>query len=362
MVQWRRYYTIMLESKDARLMRHRLVQSAKEHGIKPAAREFLCSPNTVRKWLRRFNGTLNSLQSISRRPHRSPNKLSRKQEKEIIRAKKNLISYGAARLKREMQLPYSEKAIRRVCREQKLVRKWRRKKQETKRLLRDIKKKWAAWKQISTDTKYLTDMPEYWIQARMHKLPWYQYTARDVSTGALFLSFSDELSITYATLFARRIMEHLKGHGVELPLVTVQTDNGTEFIGSWQAKSDSAFTIVIEGFKAHHKTIPPGAHRFQADVETVHSLMEYEFYIEHFKSRQDFIKKAADYQYFFNYVRKNSGKENKAPFDLLREKDLKVKLTILDLQPVFLEDMLKPLPRIQGVHDVWTFPLSYKFR
>jgi len=140
MVQWRRYYTIMLESKDARLMRHRLVQSAKEHGIKPVAREFLCSPNTVRKWLRRFNGTLNSLQSISRRPHRSPNKLSRKQEKEIIRAKKNLISYGAARLKREMQLPYSEKAIRRVCREQKLVRKWRRKKQETKRLLRDIKR------------------------------------------------------------------------------------------------------------------------------------------------------------------------------------------------------------------------------
>lgn len=356
MGQWWRYYTFMLESKDERLMRHRLVQSAKEHGIKFTARLFRCSKNTVRKWLRRFNGKLDSMESLSRRPNRSPNKLSSEQEREIIKAKKSLISYGAARLKREMQLPYSEKAIRRVCREQKLVRKWRRKKQQTKRLLRELKKSWPAWKQISTDTKYLTDLPEYMVQAKMHKLPLYQYTARDVSTGALFLAFADDLSITYATLFMRRIMGHLKEHKVEFPLVTVQTDNGSEFIGSWQAKGPSAFTIVVEGFKAHHKTIPPGAHRFQADVETVHSLMEYEFYIEWFKSRQDFIQKARTYQYFFNYVRKNSGKENKAPFDLLREKDLNIPLTILDLPPVFLEDMLKPLPKIQGGHHVWTFP------
>jgi transposase len=356
MGQWWRYYTFMLGSKDERLMRHRLVQNAKEHGIKPTARLFKCSTNTVRKWLRRFSGKLESLESMSRRPHRSPNKLSKKQEREIIRAKKSLKSYGAARLKREMELPYSEKAIRRVSREQKLVRKWRRKKQQTKRLLRDVKKKWAAWKQMSTDTKHLKDMPEYRVQANIHKLPWYQYTARDVSTGALFLAFSNELSITYATLFVKRIMTHLKEHEVEFPLVTVQTDNGTEFIGSWQAKGPSAFTIVVEGFKAHHKTIPPGAHRYQSDVETVHSIMEYEFYMEKFTSREDFLQKATTYQYFFNYARKNSGKENKAPFDLLREKDLNVPLTILDLPPVFLEDLLKPLPKIQGGHHVWTFP------
>ena len=356
MVIYGRYYTFMLESKDARLMRHRVVQSAKEHGIKPTARSFLCSPNTVRKWLARFNGTLDSLQSKSRRPHRSPNKLSKKQEREIVRAKKKLIRWGAARLKRDMNLPYSEKAIRRVCREHKLVRKWRRKKTKTKQCLRDLKKLWRAWQQISTDTKFLNDMPEYWIQAKMLKLPLYQYTARDVSTGALFLSFSDELSITYATLFEKRIMGYLKEYGVKLPRVTVQTDNGSEFIGSWQAKSDSAFTIVIEKFKARHKTIPPGAHRYQSDVETVHSLMENEFYVERFKSRRDFITKAAIYQNFFNYARKNSGKESKTPFELLREKDLKTSLKILDLPPVFLEDLLKPLPKIQGVHDVWTFP------
>lgn len=350
------YYTIMLESKEPKRFRLRLVRCAKKEGIKPAARLFSCSSNTVRKWLRRFDGTLASLESMSRAPLRSPNKLSVEAEREILKAKKKLPTWGAARLKRDMELPYSEKAIRRVLKEHGELRKWRRKKSQTKRCLREIKKQWDAWQQISTDTKYLDDMPEYWIQARKHNLPKHQYTARDVSTGALFLGFADDLSITYATLFKNRMMQHLKEHAVDFTRVTVQTDNGSEFIGSWQAKSDSAFTRAVERMGARHKTIPVGAHRFQADVETVHSLIENEFYFERFRSRRDFIRKAATYQNFFNYVRKNSGKENKCPFDLMREKDLNISPKILDLPPVYLDELLRPLKPSQGVHDVRTYP------
>jgi len=310
----------------------------------------------VRKWLRRFDGTLASLEDRSRAPRTSPNKLSIEAEREILKAKKKLVTWGAARLKRDMNLPYSEKAIRRVLKAHGKLKKWRRKKPQTKKCLREIKKQWDTWQQISTDTKYLDDMPEYWIQARQLDLPRYQYTARDVSTGALFLGFADELSITYATLFKKRIMEHLNAHAVDLTNVTVQTDNGSEFIGSWQAKEDSAFTRTVERMGARHKTIPPGAHRFQADVETVHSLMEHEFYIERFKSRRDFIRKAATYQNFFNYVRKNSGKEHKCPFDLIREKDLNISPKILHLPPVYLNELLPPLKPSQGVHHVRTYP------
>ena len=356
MVFFARYYTIMLESKDPKFLRYRLVKTAEEKGIKPAARFFHCSPNTVRKWLGRFDGELSSLVSMSRRPQTSPNKLSKEDEMKIVKAKKKLITWSAKRLKQDMELPYSEKAIRRVVKEHGLGRKWRRKKPQTKRCLREIKKLWWTWQQISTDTKYLNDIPEYWVQARAHNLPKHQYTARDVSTGALFLGFADELSITYSTLFKRRILEHLKGHEVDFSRVTVQTDNGSEFIGSWQAKHDSAFTCVVEGMGARHKTIPPGAHRFQADVETVHSLMENEFYIEKFRTRREFIRKAEIYQNYFNYARKNTGKENKTPFELIREKDLTTSLKILDLPPVFLEHLLRPPPHPRGVHDVRTYP------
>lgn len=359
------YYSVMRQSKDPRYCRLRLVQRAKEHGVKKTARLFRCSPNTVSKWLDRFDGTLDSLAEHSRRPNRSPNKLSHEAELEIVRAKRRLPTYGAARLKVVMKLPYSEKAIRRVCREHGLVRKWHRKKHQTKRCLREIKKKWRDWQQIDMDTKHLCDMPEYWLQAQKHHLPKYQYTARDVTSGALFLGFTDELSLTYAELFAERILTHLHQHGVDTSNVTVQTDNGSEFIGSWQAKDDSAFTRTVEGFRATHKTIPPRAHRFQADVETVHALMETEFYLERFKSRADFIAKAATYQLFFNCVRPNSGKENQCALELLKGKDLQQGFGLLYLPPVYGEDLLRErlsreargeLSRAEAAHDVRTYP------
>ncbi len=53
-------------------------------------------------------------------------------------------------------------------------------------------------------------------------------------------------------------------------------------------------------------------------MKTVHSLMENEFYIEKFRTRREFIRKAEIYQNYFNYARKNTGKENKTPFELIR--------------------------------------------
>ncbi len=59
----------------------------------------------------------------------------------------------------------------------------------------------------------------------------------------------------------------------------------------------------------------------QADVETVHNLIEMEFYeIEWFTSRQNFMDKAYSYQLYFNLQRPNSYKENKTPWQLVKEK------------------------------------------
>jgi len=305
----------------------------------------------------RFDGTLSSLADRSRAPHRRPNKLSPHAENRIIRAKRKLPTWGASRLKRDMNLPYSANAIRRILKEKGLLRKYRRKKHQVKRCLREIKCNWNIWQQISIDTKDLCDLPEYQLQARRLRLPRYQYTAREVTTGALFLGFSDELSLTYAELFAKRIIEHLQSRDVNTGKITWQSDNGSEFIGSWQAVEKSAFTKTIEAAGSTHKTIPPGAHRFQADVETVHSLVETEFYIERFKSTADFISKAATYQNFFNYVRPNSGKENKCPWNLLGEKDSNAPLDILYSTPVFLEDLLKErINAFREVHHVQVDP------
>lgn len=353
------YYTAMRDSKDPRYLRLEMVRHARKHGVKPAARHFHTTPNTVRKWLRRFDGTLDSLADHSRAPHYSPRKLPANDEARIVAVKQRLPTWGARRLKRDCRLPYSEKAIRRVCRDHGLNRTYRRRKHETKRCLREVKKQWCFLQQISTDTKDLCDIPEYWIGLKSRQLPRYQYTARDVTTGLLFLGFADELALSYATLFAQRIITHLHRCGQDLSRTTWQSDNGSEFIGSWQAKDDSAFTKTIQAVPGQvHRTIPPGQHRFQADVETVHSLMETEFYrIEPFRDRADFLAKAASYTLFFNLARENSGKENRTPWELIRDKQPRADPYIPMLEPVFLDELHHALlTSAPGGYDVWALP------
>jgi Domain of unknown function (DU1801) len=60
--------------------------------------------------------------------------------------------------------------------------------------------------------------------------------------------------------------------------------------------------------------IPPAAHTYQSDVETVHRLIQDEFFdIESFISRGDFLAKAHLYQHYFNLARPNSHKDNQSP-------------------------------------------------
>ncbi|HMO25861.1 MAG TPA: hypothetical protein PKB10_06290 [Tepidisphaeraceae bacterium] len=335
---------------------------AKRHGVKPTARAFKTTPKTVRKWLGRFDGTLDSLGSLSRAPHTRPRKLTQPQENKILQAKRAAPRFGARRLKLEFDLPYALKAIARVCREHHLDRKHRRRKHQTKRRLREVKKHWRLFQQIDIDTKNLCDIPEYWQPLRQLHLPQYQYTARDVTTGLLFLGYADELSLAYATVFAERIIKHLQACRQNLDGVTWQSDNGSEFVGSWQAEHDSAFTDAIQRIPGQiHRTIPPGQHRFQADVETVHNLMEQEFYeIDTFANRDDFLAKANHYQLFFNLARKNSAKENQTPWELTRQKnpDAHPMLPLLSVE--YLDKLHHQMLHqpAGGGYDIWGLPFS----
>jgi transposase len=354
------YYTVMRQSQDPKTLRLRMALYAREHGVKPAARAFHTTPKTVRKWLGRFDVKLASLEGRSRAPLKRPRKLGPAAEAKILAAKRCCPRFSARRLKRQFELPYGVKAIARVCRDHGLNRPWRRKKPRTKRLLREVKRHWRLFQQIDIDTKNLCDIPEYWQPLQGLNLPQYQYTARDVTTGLLFLGYSNELSLAYATVFAERIIKHLQGCGVDLSGATWQSDNGSEFIGSWQAKDDSAFTTAIQRVAGQaHRTIPPGQHRFQADVETVHNLMEQEFYeVERFAGRADFLAAADHYQLFFNLARRNAAKEDKTPWELVCEKMPKPDPTLPLLGVPYLDELHESILHspAEGGYDVWGLP------
>jgi len=327
------YYTTMRLSKDPRLHRYEMVRFAREHGVKPAARAFNTTPKTVRKWLSRWEpGSLRGLDDRRQGPNDKRSKIDPKQKAKAIKLKKELKSWGAERIRRQFFLTISEKAIRKIWRQEGLLKKKRRK-HKTKNDLREIKAKWRLFEQIDIDVKYLFDIPEYWPQMKKHNLPRYQYTARDVVSGLQFLGYASECTLTYSTLFAEIIIDHLKACGVNLDGSRIQTDNGTEFVGPWSTKEPSVFTRTIEAEKGLvHTTIPPGAHTYQADVETVHRIIEDElFEVEKFDSLRTFFDKATAYAVWFNVARTNSYKGRRTPWEIIRErnKNISPKIAIL---------------------------------
>jgi hypothetical protein len=126
--------------KDAYNHRLRLVDSAKQRGIKPTARLFATTVPTVRKWWRRcrqqgHSGPL----PLSRARHHQSQKTSPATGAQLIELRKTLPTFGSRRLIREFVLPVSHCALERIWREQGLLKK-RRRKYQRKQDLAHIKR------------------------------------------------------------------------------------------------------------------------------------------------------------------------------------------------------------------------------
>ena len=350
-------------SKDKKQWRYQMVQYAQEHGIKPAARTFNTSPPVVRDWLKRFKTEgYSGLQDRSHKPHHSPNETPWSMKQYIIDLRQTYKRLGAEQIKVLENINLNPKTIRKIWRQAGCSSRRRPKKHVTKNNLREVKKHLALFEQVVEDTKDLWDIPEYYPPMKLLNLPKVQYTFREVSCGPIFLGFANQRSLTHAHLFAIYINHFLKKFHA-LPHdrnSTRQTDNGSEYVGSWNAKTPSAYTRAIESLPGqHHYTIFPGAHRMQSDVETIHNLMELEFYeIESFTNRLNFMQKAACYQLFFNLHRPNSYKEHKSPWQLIQEKNPNFDKRLLMIPPVDLDQLLrwKHLLLNKGGNDLLTVP------
>lgn len=281
----------------------------------------------------------------SRRPKNSPNVIKPywffKIQDVCRTAEKRNKRINAAFIKRKHQIPYSLKTILRVMREVGYI-KHKRKKYQRKRDLREIKKQLKPFEKIQIDVKYLDDIPEFYPEWVVFRLPKYQFTARCVRTGALFISYAIEKTVTNAAVFAMLLQRHLHTYGVFLEESVIQTDNGTEFTTPSHSLETTIFTEVVNNvMQAEHRLIPPGAKTWQSDVETSHRLIEDELYAcERFTTKRDFYRKAAEYQWYFNLERYNSYKQG-SPKQILAELDPAINPEVLVYKPILLDAQLK---------------------
>lgn len=321
-------------------IRKSVVQEALKHGIKPTAKKYAMSKNTIKLWLKRFQCEGND-GLLDRRsgPTHIPHKTSKEQEETVLQVRKTAPCYGAKRMKSFFDLKPSVGAIQRILRDHGLTKKKRRKYQK-KNDLRAIKAKYKSFERLQMDIKYLTDIPPYWEMMQKLKLPRFQYTIRDVKSGMLFLGYADEISIEKSTKMLHYVLGKI---AAEFPgKVIVQTDNGVEFSGTTRHYENNVFSKAVHSYGAEHRYIPPGMCNANADVESIHDTIEEEFYnLTQFCSRADFFQKAESYRSFYNLQRPNYSKNGKTPWLIAQEDHrtndfaTRVEFTeVIDLEPV----------------------------
>ena len=336
------YYQLIRNMSKFNL-RLNIVMKTKQTSISEAARVFGTTRKTVRRFVRAYDSEgLSGLKDKKRTPKYIPHKMKQEDELHIIELRKKHPSWGARRLKERYHVAGSYMAIHRVIKQSNLIKpkkkRWRKRKD-----LSELKKKMFFFENSQIDTKDLSDIYQYWPYMRRFGLPRYQYTLRELSTGACFFAYADENNSTYASLFAEYVIEHLKSYGINTAKIMWQTDNGSEFIGSVRKKINrlSAFEKVLKANDIEHGRIPPRCSYLQADVETSHRIIEDELYeIETYNNPIEFPGKTYAYHLYFNYFRKNRYRDNKSPVEILRERFPEINESVLNLPPIRLEWLL----------------------
>lgn len=334
------YCEILKDSPNPYHFRIKLVQYAVKHGIKATAKYYSCSRNTIRKWSRRWRteGT-KGLCNKSRKPMHSPNRTPKEMEDKVMELRNQLKKISGKRLKMEFGIPLHPSTIYRIYTAHEDPKKpW--KKHKKKQDLRRIKQNLKIFEKIQIDIKDLYDIPYYYQQAIHTKLPRYQFTARDVKSGALFVSYGKTKDLANASTFCAYLLAHLKKMGIEVGKIGIQTDNDGAFVGNWRPGSHSTFTYVVEEiYKALHLRIPPAAPTYNSDVETVHARVEEELFdIEEINNAYDLRCKAWSYMIYFNFIRPNSYKNYKTPLKIIAQELGSVDVNLLTLPPIILDD------------------------
>jgi len=180
-------------------------------------------------------------------------------------------------------------------------------------------------------------------------LPLYQFTAIFPRTRARFISFSFQNTKKASLNFLEYIFSHLESHDAPFEeTIYLQSDWGVEY-GGHQKRSLRRYDQELHGLNL--RRTPPFIHLHTRKgkpedngfVERFHRTDDEEFYrLEKrgFKNLKEFMLKASEWTYYYNYDRSHDGLGGKSPAEALHEIEPKLPKEILFLPPIILDDRI----------------------
>jgi transposase InsO family protein len=235
------------------------------------------SRKTFYKWRKRFQveqGAKTALLDRSRRPHHPHRRVKKALRRRLLTLRRRT-HLGPARLRALLvaqgsQHVPSSVTIAKVLKAAGLTRRHR----ATTTRYRRVFVVPRPGDLVQLDVKFVP----YLVDG--HRL--YQYTAIDCCTRLRLVTFSDELSLAAAKVFAQYVLSTLP-----FPVRLVQTDNDSIFTHWYTAGPKTPldrpvkahpFTVMCAQFGAGHRLNPPRTPRLNGKVERSHQTDDQEFY------------------------------------------------------------------------------------
>lgn len=298
--------------------RQSVVKLAMRKGKSFAGRMYGVSLSSVKRWVKRYDGTWQSLKERSHRPKSHP-KQHKAEEEEMIRQaiRAKFFRYGwdgayeeACRNGYTRSFSGMVYAARRMGLTGKLKEKKPPRKHE-----RRYPELQQPGEKVQVDVK---EVPYCCLKgaAKRDGKHFYQWTAIDECTRMRFVYGFEEHTPENSVRFLKMLQE-----AFPFKIQVIQTDNGTEF--TYKYISDDKlcpFDIALEKAGIKHKLIPPRTPWHNGKVERSHRNDQRYFYNwEKFGSVEELNKKLCEHLYWSNRKTMRT-LDRKSPLQILEEK------------------------------------------
>ena len=273
--------------------RQSLIHYAQKYGVSRAGRKYNKGRSYIYFWLARYDGSMESLACLSRRPHSHPNQHTDEEIQLVKNLRRRNPQLGMVELWHRLRKRGYTRRPESLFRLMRRLGMFPQPKPKKKYVPKPYEQMQYPGQRIQIDVKVV---PRRCIADPNLRL--FQYTAIDEYSRLRFLAAYDEQSTYSSADFLRRVVAFYKRRGVSVECI--QTDNGFEFTNRFSnSKRDiqTLFEATAARLGIRHKLIRPYTPRHNGKVERSHREDQKLLYDTHsFFSLADFDAQLAVHQ------------------------------------------------------------------
>lgn len=271
------------------LFRQALIKYAQKKGVTKAAIRYKTNRQYIYRWIKRYDGTLESLENRSHRPKSHPNQHTPEELKLIADMRRRNPNAGLVVFWVKLKQRGYTRSVTGLYRVLRRNGEMAVKPPNPKYIPKPYEQMIYPGQKVQIDVKFV---PAACLVGEAKGTKYYQYTAIDEYSRFRYLEAFEEHSTYSSALF----LEHLI-KAFPFPIKCVQTDNGTEFtkrLLPTEQRTPTLFEVRLKQYGIEHHLIRPYTPRHNGKVERSHRKDNEYFYATHsFYSFEDFKKQLA---------------------------------------------------------------------